>query len=64
MAAIKKSILSVDDDKDNLELIKFIFEESGFEVLTCESLKDCLPLIHDNNFSAVKYLDRIMLKYY
>ena len=53
MSANKQSILCVDDDPDNLDLITYIFEEKGFEVTTCKSLKDCLPLIRQNDFTAV-----------
>lgn len=53
MKAVKRSVLCVDDNEDNLELLEIIFEDKGFEVKTCNSLHDCLPLIRENDLSAV-----------
>ncbi|MDQ3801363.1 MAG: response regulator [Acidobacteriota bacterium] len=53
MKQSKHSILCVDDDKDNLDLIKFVFEEKDFEVIACDSLEDCLLQIRRNRFNAI-----------
>ena len=53
MEANKQSILCVDDNEDNLELITYVFEEKGFEVTICNSLENCLPQIYENKFTAV-----------
>jgi DNA-binding response OmpR family regulator len=53
MQLIKQSILCVDDDEDSLELLTIIFEQEGFDVKSCNSLEDCLPLIYENDFTAI-----------
>lgn len=53
MKTTKPTILCVDDNKDNLELLAFIFEDRGFEVITCTSLEDCLSQTRQNQFSAI-----------
>lgn len=52
MRLSKQAILCV-DNKDNLNLIKFVFESEGFEVTTCDSLESCLSQIRQNRFAAV-----------
>jgi len=53
MQSDKKSILCVDNDVDNLELLEFLFKGNGFIVKTCNSIEECLSLVHANEFSAV-----------
>jgi CheY-like chemotaxis protein len=53
MKQLKYTILCADNNKDNLDLIKFLFEEKGIEVIACDSLEDCLLQIRQNSFAAV-----------
>lgn len=53
MATEKRSILCVDDNLDNLELMAYIFEQEGFEVKTCDSIENCLPLVYENTYAAI-----------
>lgn len=53
MEQSKKSILCVDDNRDNCELMTYLFEEQGFEVTSCESLDECSIQIRKNKFSAI-----------
>jgi CheY-like chemotaxis protein len=53
MKQSKHTILCVDDDKDNLDLIKFVFEQKDFEVVACDSLDECLFQIRQNRFNAI-----------
>lgn len=49
----KRSILCVDENSDNLELLTITFEEEGFEVTTCRSLEECLREARRNDYSAI-----------
>lgn len=49
----KQTILCVDDNKDNLDLITFVFERTGFEVTACDSLEECLSHVRLKNFQAI-----------
>ena len=53
MKSAKRSILCVDENADNLELLKITFEREGFEVTTCRSLEECLSAARRNKFSAI-----------
>jgi DNA-binding response OmpR family regulator len=53
MKSAKQRILCVDENKDNLELLTITFEQEGFEVVTCQSLEDCLAEARRNVFSAI-----------
>jgi DNA-binding response OmpR family regulator len=53
MKSARPTILCVDDNEDNLELLAFIFEDKGFEVITCTTLDDCLAHTRQNQFSAI-----------
>lgn len=53
MESSKQTILCVDDDKDSLELITFLFEVEGYEVTACNSLEDCLEQVRNNHFTAI-----------
>lgn len=47
------AILCVDDDRDNRELLAFVFEQEGFEVKTCGTISDCLFQAKETIFSAI-----------
>jgi two-component system, OmpR family, response regulator len=49
----KYTILCVDDDKDNLDLLTFVFEHENFEVLGCDSLEECLHLAKTQKLDAI-----------
>lgn len=49
----KYTILCVDDDKDNLDLLTFIFEHENFEVLACDSLDECLDHARNKKLDAI-----------
>jgi CheY-like chemotaxis protein len=49
---VGKYILCVDNNADNRELIKFIFEQSGHNVLTCATAEACLDYARRYNISA------------
>ena len=53
MKLVKRSILCVDENKDNLELLTVTFEQEGFEVTACQSLEECLSQARQNDFSAI-----------
>ena len=53
MKSAKPNILCVDENEDNLELLKITFEQEGFEVTTCRSLEECLSQARRNEFSAI-----------
>ena len=46
-------ILCVDDNEDNLELLKIFFEQADYRVKTCSKVEDCLEEIENNEFSAI-----------
>ena len=49
----KKTILCVDNNSDNCELMKFFFADAGYNVLTCSTPDDCLNYILTGDISAV-----------
>jgi DNA-binding NtrC family response regulator len=49
----KQTVLCVDDNTDNCELLTFVFELQGFEVVICESLEECSIEIRKRKFSAI-----------
>jgi DNA-binding response OmpR family regulator len=53
MKSAKPTILCVDDNEDNLELLTYLFEDENFNVITCTSLEDCLSQTRQNRFSAI-----------
>ncbi|HEY8561428.1 MAG TPA: response regulator [Pyrinomonadaceae bacterium] len=53
MKFIKPPILCVEDDKDNLEVMKYLFESEDFQVTACDNLDDCLEEVKKNQFSAI-----------
>ena len=52
MSESKYRILCIEDDEDTCELITFVFEQESYAVEAC-SQKDCLRLIHEEQFSAI-----------
>ena len=53
MKSATRSILCVDENMDNLELLRITFEQEGFAVTTCRSLEECLTAARENKFSAI-----------
>ena len=53
MQTSKYTILCVDDDKDNLDLLTFVFEDADFEVLSCDSLDECLTHARNKKLDAI-----------
>jgi two-component system nitrogen regulation response regulator GlnG len=53
MERSKKTILCVDDNKDNCDLLTFIFEQQGFDVTACESIEEGSIQIRKRKYSAV-----------
>jgi len=49
----KHSILCVEDDKDNSDLLTYLFESEGFEVTTCSTVEECLHHAVQRNFDAI-----------
>lgn len=49
----KKTILCVDNNSDNCELMKFFFSDVGYDVLTCSNSDDCLNHVLSGEVSAV-----------
>jgi len=49
----QNTVLCVDDNDDNLELLKILFEMEGFEVTACSTAEDCLETVRKNDFSAI-----------
>lgn len=48
-----KTVLYLDDNADHLELLKFLFEQTDYKVITSSSQKDCLRSLQSKNISAV-----------
>jgi DNA-binding response OmpR family regulator len=48
-----KTVLIVEDDADNGEMLAIFFEQEGFEIVVCESGDECLEHIGNRDFSAV-----------
>ncbi|HVE56631.1 MAG TPA: response regulator [Pyrinomonadaceae bacterium] len=53
MSPNKRSILCVEDDKDNSDLLTYLFESEGFEVTTCGTVEECLYQALQRNFDAI-----------
>lgn len=47
------AILCIDDDKDNCDLLTFLFEQEGFEVQTCETIAEGLFQAKQRTFGAI-----------
>ncbi len=48
-----KTILCIDDNEDTTELLKAMFEETGFEVTSCPSAEACSDHLKRNDLSAL-----------
>lgn len=48
-----KTILCVEDDKDSCELIEFILEQEGFQVVSCAASEEGLRLARKGGFAAI-----------
>jgi DNA-binding response OmpR family regulator len=53
MKYVKQPILCVEDNADNLEVMKYLFESENFEVTACDNLEDCLSKVKKNRYSAI-----------
>lgn len=53
MPSDKYSILYVDEYRDNLELVKILFEDQGFIADTCDDMKNCHSLVEENKYDAI-----------
>ncbi len=53
MSQNKRSILCVEDDKDNSDLLTYLFESEGFDVTTCDTVEECLYHALQKNFDAI-----------
>jgi two-component system alkaline phosphatase synthesis response regulator PhoP len=51
MTEPKLKILCIEDDADTCELITFVFNDTGYETVSCSQV-DCLKLIHEESFQA------------
>jgi DNA-binding response OmpR family regulator len=49
----QKTLLCVDDNDDNREILKIFFEQAGYEVTDCSTGEECLDLIKKGEYSAV-----------
>jgi CheY-like chemotaxis protein len=47
------TLLCVDDDKDNCELLTFVFSRQGFQVETCHTMNEALQHIRQKSFNAI-----------
>jgi DNA-binding response OmpR family regulator len=48
-----KSVLCVEDNLDNGEILEVFFNEAHFEVTTCGTGEDCLERLKTSEFSAI-----------
>lgn len=48
-----KTILCVDDDKDTCELVTFIFQNVGFEVISCHTPEEGIRYARTNKYAAI-----------
>lgn len=53
MKQSKRTVFVCDDNSDSCELIKFVFELEGYEVVSCDNLEDCLSGALQNDFDAI-----------
>lgn len=49
----EKTILCVDNDKDNCELVTFVFQNAGFEVVSCHTPEEGMRYARTQNFAAI-----------
>ena len=53
MTALNQSILCIDDDNDTCELIKFVFQQTNFQVTTCRTPKEGIQKASQDGFGAI-----------
>ena len=47
------SILAVDDNRNALEIIRRILNQSGYQVITCKNVQDAVNLLNGHHFDLV-----------
>ncbi len=50
---VPKTVLCVEDNEDNGEMLEVFFEQAGFEVTTCATGEECLEHLKGREFSAI-----------
>lgn len=50
---MKKTILCVEDNKDTCDLISFVFQKAGYDVITCGIPEEGIRLARENDFAAI-----------
>ena len=55
----KLTVLCVEDDKDNSDLITFLFESEGFDATTCSTVEECLRQALHKKFDAIILNNRL-----
>jgi DNA-binding NtrC family response regulator len=58
---IPTTVLVVEDDEDQRGLVGTLFEESGFDVLECETAEEALALMHDKRDDMALVYTDVML---
>jgi two-component system phosphate regulon response regulator PhoB len=53
MTALNQRILCIDDDNDTCELIKFVFEQTNFQITTCRTPNEGLQNARRDGFGAI-----------
>lgn len=53
MRILNQSILCIDDDSDTCELIKFVFQQTNFQVTTCNTPNEGLQNARQDGFGAI-----------
>ncbi|MGI9036729.1 MAG: response regulator [Pyrinomonadaceae bacterium] len=48
-----KTVLYLDDNDDHRDLLKYLFEDAGYKIVTCSKLDECLEQLSKNDVSAV-----------
>jgi CheY-like chemotaxis protein len=49
----QKTVLCVDDNDDNLELLKILFELADYQVTACSTGEECLEQVKKGEYSAI-----------
>jgi len=49
----QKTLLYIDNDADNREILKIFFEDANYSVTDCSTGKECLDLIKSGAYSAI-----------
>ncbi|MGI8469436.1 MAG: response regulator [Pyrinomonadaceae bacterium] len=48
-----KTILYLDDNADHRDLLKFLFEDASYKILTCSTVNECLVFLAEHEVSAI-----------